>query len=194
MLHPEYPLHTERLELRPLTLHDVEALFAYQSRPDVCRYVPYEPRTREQIAERITSGVLTGSISEEGDAVSLGVTVVGSEVVIGDVMLRWRSREHKSGEIGYAFNPDYSGNGYATEACRALLPLAFDGLGLHRIFGRIDARNIASANVLRRLGMRQEALLVENEWFKGEWTDEIDFGLLAREWRAAVQPPIGEGR
>ena len=75
-----------------------------------------------------------------------------------------------------------------TEACRALLPLAFDGLGLHRIIGRIDARNLASANVLRRLGMRQEALLVENEWFKGEWTDEIDFGLLAREWRAAAQP------
>jgi RimJ/RimL family protein N-acetyltransferase len=33
--------------------------------------------------------------------------------------------------------------------------------------------------------MRQEAVLVENEWFKGEWTNEIDFAILAREWRAS---------
>jgi RimJ/RimL family protein N-acetyltransferase len=39
--------------------------------------------------------------------------------------------------------------------------------------------------VLRRIGMRQEAHLVQNEWFKGEWTDEIDYAILDEEWRAA---------
>jgi RimJ/RimL family protein N-acetyltransferase len=188
MLHPEYPLRTERLELRPLSLDDVDAMYAYQSLSDVCRYIPYEPRTREQIAERIASGTFSAALTAEGQALQLGVTLIGSDVVIGDTMLMWRSQEHRSGEIGYAFNPEYYGNGYATEACRALLPLAFDGLGLHRLIGRIDARNVASANVLRRLGMRQEGVLVENEWFKGEWTDEVDFALLAREWRAAAHP------
>jgi RimJ/RimL family protein N-acetyltransferase len=188
MLHPEYPLRTDRLMLRPLTADDVESIHAYQSREEVCRYIPYAPRTRGEIADRIDSGVLTSVINSVGEALSLGVTLLDSDVVMGDVMLRWVSDEHKCGEVGYAFNPEFQGNGYATEACRALLPLAFDGLGLHRIIGRIDARNLASANVLRRLGMRQESLLVENEWFKGEWTDEIDFGLLAREWRAAAQP------
>ena len=56
-------------------------------------------------------------------------------------------------------------------------------MDLHRVIARIDARNEASAAVLRRLGMRQEAVLVENEWFKGEWSTEIDFGILASEWR-----------
>ena len=45
-------------------------------------------------------------------------------------------------------------------------------------------RNDASA-ALAQLGMRQEAYLRENEWFKGEWADEIDFAILADEWRAA---------
>jgi RimJ/RimL family protein N-acetyltransferase len=81
-------------------------------------------------------------------------------------------------------NPEHEGHGYVTEACRALLALAFDGLDLHRVVGRVDARNEKSAAVLRRLGMRQEAVLVENEWFKGEWTTELDFAILAAEWRA----------
>ena len=100
------------------------------------------------------------------------------------MILFYRSREHRGGEIGYVFNPDHQGHGYATEAARALLDLAFDGLGLHRVVARIDARNDASAAVLRRLGLRQEAYLRENEWFKGEWTDEIDFAILESEWRA----------
>ena len=53
-----------------------------------------------------------------------------------------------------------------------MLRHGFDGLGLHRIVGRLDARNTASARVLERLGMRREAHLRENEYVKGEWTDE----------------------
>jgi RimJ/RimL family protein N-acetyltransferase len=66
-----------------------------------------------------------------------------------------------------------------------LLRLGFDELGLHRIVGRLDARNAASARLLQRLGMRSEAHLVENEYVKGEWTDEAVYALLASEWRAA---------
>jgi RimJ/RimL family protein N-acetyltransferase len=104
--------------------------------------------------------------------------------LIGDVMLFWRSREHREGEIGYIFHPDHGGQGYATEAARAMLRLGFDEVGLHRIIGRIDARNTASARVLERLGMRREAHFRQNEMVKGEWTDEIVFAILEGEWRA----------
>jgi RimJ/RimL family protein N-acetyltransferase len=115
---------------------------------------------------------------------SLAVVEKQTGTLVGDVVLFWHSAEHRGGEIGYVINPDHTGRGYATEAARALLALAFDGLDLHRVVGRIDSRNTPSAAVLRRLGMRQEAVLVENEWFKGEWTTEIDFAILAAEWRA----------
>jgi RimJ/RimL family protein N-acetyltransferase len=100
------------------------------------------------------------------------------------VVLFWRSREHRGGEIGYVLNPDFAGHGYATEAAHALLRLGFDDLGLHRIIARLDERNEPSARVARRLGMRQEARLVHNELFKGEWSTELDYAMLADEWPA----------
>lgn len=186
MLSPDYPVLTERLLLRPLTPADVDAVHAYQSREDVCRYVPYSPRSRAEVAERLADPERNRAVLDaEGQALTLAVVLRATDELVGDVMLFWHSAEHRGGEIGYVLNPAHHGHGYATEACRALLALAFDGLGLHRVIARIEARNEASARVLRRLGMRQEAVLVENEWFKDEWSTEIDFALLASEWRAA---------
>jgi RimJ/RimL family protein N-acetyltransferase len=80
-------------------------------------------------------------------------------------------------------HPDHQGHGYATEATGLVLRLGFEELGLHRIVGRLDARNVASAGVLERLGMRREAHLRENEFVKGEWVDELVYAMLASEWR-----------
>jgi RimJ/RimL family protein N-acetyltransferase len=186
VLHPDFPIETERLLLRPLDPdRDVDDVLAYQSLPDVCRYIPYEPRTREVLAERMGNPEQNRStIDKEGDVMWLAVELRETGRVVGDVVLIYRSAEHQCAELGYVFNPAQQGNGYATEACRALLELAFDGLKVRRVIARIDERNDASAAVLRRLGMRQEAHLIENELFKGEWTNEIDFALLASEWRA----------
>lgn len=82
------------------------------------------------------------------------------------------------------FSPDYQGLGLATEGAAELLRIGFDGLRLHRLCGRCDARNQASARLMERLGMRKEAHLVQNERVKGEWTDELVFAILAEEWRA----------
>lgn len=183
MLAPEFPVRTERLLLRPPVVADAPELAAYQSRPEVCRFVPYEPRTAVEIRARIPEQS-RASIDEPGQALWFAVLRVADEALIGDVMLFWHSREHAAGEIGYVFSPDVQGHGYATEAAGAPLTLGFDGLGLHRIVARLDARNTASAAVAKRLGMRQEAHLVENEWFKGGWSDELVYAILAPEWRA----------
>ena len=61
---------------------------------------------------------------------------------------------------------------------------AFNALNLHRLNAVVDPRNLASARVLRKLGMREEGLLRENELVKGEWTDELVFAMLADEWAA----------
>jgi RimJ/RimL family protein N-acetyltransferase len=183
-LRPEYPILTERLLLRPLTAGDAEALLAYRGQPDVCRYVPFEPMDRRVIAERLAAQWASTTLTDEGQAVTLGIELARTGELVGDVVLFWRSREHLGGEIGYILNPGFAGNGYATEAAHAMLRLGFEDLGLHRIVARIDERNEASAKVARRLGMRQEARLVRNEMFKGEWSTELDFAMLADEWPA----------
>ena len=162
---------------------DVDAVHAYASREDVCRYIPWTPRSRDEVAAWLPRRVGT-TIAEPGTGATLAITLAASGELVGDVMLIWRSAEHRTGELGYVVNPAYAGRGYATEAAGAMLALAFERLGLRRVVARVDARNPASAAVLRHLGMRQEAVLVENEWFKGAWSTEVDFALLDHEWRS----------
>src|SRR5438128_1534770 len=119
-----------------------------------------------------------------GPALTLAADLAQTGEVVGHCMLVWHSQEHEQGEVGYVFNPAFQGRGLATEAVGALLRLGFDGLGQHRITGRLDARNVASARVLERAGLRREAHLVENEFVKGEWTDEVIYAMLRSEWSA----------
>ena len=196
MLAPAYPIRTERLLLRPLTPDDAPALVAYQSRPDVCRYLPYEPRDEQRVAELLADPTRNRSeLTDSGQALWLALSRAEDGVLVGDVMLMWHDAEQGAGEVGYVLDPQAHGRGYATEAVRALLGLAFDGLGLHRVVGRLDARNAASAGVLRGAGMRQEAHHASDQRVKGEWTDEAVFAILADEWRgprAAGRPPVCE--
>ncbi len=190
-LRPRYPVTTPRLLIRPLTPADADGLLAYRSIPDVCRYVPFEPQTRDELLERIATRWTRTELTAEGQVVTLGVQVRDTGALAGDVMLAWQSQEHSCGEIGAVFNPDLSGRGYATEALNAVLRLGFEGLGLHRIMARIDERNEPSVRLVGRLGMRLEARLVENEWFKGEWTTELDYAMLAGEWQARAASARG---
>jgi RimJ/RimL family protein N-acetyltransferase len=183
-LAPEYPVTTARLLLRPLSEADIDALVAYRSLDDVCRFVPFEPMSAEVVTNRLREGWSRRTIAVEGDALTLGVELVHARRLIGDVVLFLRSAEHRGGEVGWVFDPGFSGCGYATEAAHAMLHLAFDHLGLHRVIARIDARNEASLRLGARLGMRREAHLISNEWFKGDWSDEIDMALLEHEWVA----------
>jgi RimJ/RimL family protein N-acetyltransferase len=185
-LAPDYPIETERLLLRPIDpVDDIDAMHAYLSREDVCAYIPTVPSTREQIAQQYADpDRIRSTLTAAKQALHVAVALRSTGTLVGDVMLFWRSAEHRSGEVGYVFDPAHQGRGYATEAVRVLLRLGFEGLGLHRITGRIDQRNPASAAVLTKVGMRREAVLVENEWFKGGWSTEVDFAILESEWRA----------
>ena len=182
MLRPRYPIETERLLLRPLEQEDLESLFAIRSRPDIARYLYWEPRSRDQVADFIATSRAT--LEDEGDALKLAVVRRDLGAVIGDVVLGWESRRHMQGEIGFIVHPDHQGKGFATEAARELLKLGFEGLGLHRIIGRCDDRNAASAAVMERIGMRREGHFIANEWIKGEWQGEFVYAMLRDEWDA----------
>ena len=177
-------IETERLRLRPYVPDDLDALFAIQSRAEVTRFIYWEPRDRSAVRTSLVEKIGATRLAVPGDSLTYAVELRSTGALIGDVLLVWTSQEHRQGEIGFLFHPDHQGLGYATEAARPLLRLGFEELGLHRIVGRLDARNTASARVLEKLGMRREAHLVENEWVKGEWTDEVVYALLAREWAA----------
>ncbi len=180
-LRPNYPIWTERLALRPWRHADLDRYHALRGDPEIARFLYDVPLTRDEAADKLAD--LRTEITETGTWINLAVEITATGQVAGDVGLCWRSDEHRRAEIGYAFLADQRGHGYATEAAAALVDLAFSDLGAHRVTGHLDSRNRESAGVLERLGMRREAHLKENEWVKGEWTDEDIYAVLVSEWR-----------
>jgi RimJ/RimL family protein N-acetyltransferase len=184
---PRYPIRTSRLLIRPWRESELATYHELRSDPRVARYLYDPPLTREQAATRLRSLVTT--IESEGVWLNLALELAGDGAVVGDVGLCWLSDAHRQAEVGYTLLPAHHGHGYATEAAAAMVGVAFDSLGAHRVRGRLDARNEPSARVLERLGMRREAHLVENEFVKGEWADELVYAVLAHEWRRARGGP-----
>jgi RimJ/RimL family protein N-acetyltransferase len=174
------PVETERLRLRHLVADDLAAMQAIESRPEVVRWLYWEARTQDDVRRALEHRIARARERPE-TGVTFGVEVLATGLLVGHISLT--VEPHRQGEIGFIFNPDHQGHGYATEASAAVLAIAFEAYGLHRVFGRLEARNIASARVLEKLGMRREAHLRENEWVKGEWQSELVYAVLAREWR-----------
>jgi RimJ/RimL family protein N-acetyltransferase len=177
-------IRTERLVLRPFRPDDFDALHDMFGDERVTRYLDHGPLSREAVRELLARiSTLTG-IDAERDGLRLAVELQASGQVIGDVSLWRTSAEHNQGEIGFVLHPEHQGRGYAIESMRELLRIGFEEAGLHRIVGRCDAQNLASAALMERLGMRQEAHFRENELIKGAWSDGLVYAMLASEWSA----------
>jgi len=183
---PTYPIETERLRLRPFTRGDVDAVYAYRSREDVTRYLYDAPMTREACAEVVQARVGQYAWTDEADKIFLAVERRSDDAMLGEVSLILRSSTSRQAEVGYIFHPDHHGRGYATEAVRMLLEMAFDRAGVHRAYARCSALNSGSRRVMERLGMRQEAHFREHQFVKGAWDEELICAILEAEWRAGA--------
>jgi RimJ/RimL family protein N-acetyltransferase len=85
-------------------------------------------------------------------------------------------------EIGFTIAPAHQHQGYATAAVVALLDYLFTVLRKHRVWDSVDPRNQPSMALLRRVKMRQEAHFRDSLFWRGEWVDDVVFGLLASDW------------
>ncbi|MEX3100780.1 MULTISPECIES: GNAT family N-acetyltransferase [unclassified Streptomyces] len=177
-------LTTDRLHLRLFTPDDLDDLYAYQGLPEVARYLYRPPLSREQCVESLARRAEGASWGEDGDSLVLAVCRRGEPGVVGEIVLKAASVRARQTEIGWVFNPEYSGRGYAAEAARAGAGLAFGELRSHRLFARIDALNAGSVRVAERLGMRREAHLVESDLDGERWGSEYVYAMLAREWES----------
>ena len=185
------PRSTRRLLLRPFRHGDEAAVLAYRGRDDVCRYLPVDPIDAAGARALIEDQMTATQIVADGDRIVLAVEHDGH--VIGDVLVRTAKIADKQAEIGWVFNPGWHGHGYATEAARELIQLVFDDLGMHRVWAQLDPQNVPSARVCERLGLRQEAHLREESWFKGRWGDLAIYALLRSQWATGPDDTTGSG-
>jgi RimJ/RimL family protein N-acetyltransferase len=110
------------------------------------------------------------------------VAVHHTDRLIGDCAAHIRADDPRQAEIGFTLAAEHQGHGYATEAVRRLLHYLLIERDKHRVSATCDDRNTRSAAVLERVGMRREGHLLESTWSKGEWTSDLLYAVLHREW------------
>lgn len=177
-------LTTTRLTLRPLREVDAIALFAIWSDFEAMRYFSFPPMTcMAQATERISRKI---GISAEGDELIFALELQGTGEVIGDCALFNSDERNLRAEIGFSLVRQHWGYGYMSEAANALLDHAFNTLGLRRIEGDVDPRNVASTRLLERLGFVREGLARERWMVEGRVSDSALYGLLHSDFRKAA--------
>lgn len=176
------PLETERLRIRRMRPQDVDAVHDYQSREDIARYMLWEPRTREDVEDRVPAWAEADRLAGEGDYLQLALERRSDDAMLGYLYLRLTSLDALSADIGWTLHPDHHGQGYATEGARALLAWVFEEARLHRVTAELDPRNDASVALCRRLGMREEAFFRQDVWSKGYWADTGIWAVLSDEF------------
>ncbi|GLW90357.1 GNAT family N-acetyltransferase [Actinokineospora globicatena] len=178
-------LSAERLVLRSFEPGDARAFAAYRSDSGVARYQAWEtPLSVERAGE-----VVAGYAGDDPGAVGWFQYAISLDgVLIGDLGVNLHENRMQA-EIGFTIAASSQGRGYGTEAVARVLRHLFVDRGLHRVSAECDPRNEASARLLERVGFQREGLRRANTWLRGEWTDDLLFGLLAADYSAG-QPGV----
>jgi RimJ/RimL family protein N-acetyltransferase len=171
---------TERLVLRRFRPSDAETLAAYRSDPEVARYQSWAAPVPIEEARAIVASLEKADPAQPG-WFQYAIELTAEKAHIGDVGVSLNDNRRQA-EIGFSLASAYQGRGFAAEAVRAVLDHLFRVQGLHRVSAECDARNTASARLLERVGFTREGRLRQHTWTKGEWTDDLLFGVLAGEW------------
>jgi RimJ/RimL family protein N-acetyltransferase len=175
------PIRTERLALDRFRIDDAGTLAAYRSQPDVARYQGWTAPVTPEQARALAADFAAGDPERPG-WFQYAIRRGRDGILIGDTGVRLHDNRMQA-ELGFTLAGEHQGQGYATEAVGRLLVHLFAERGLHRVSAECDARNERSMALLRRLGFRQEGYRPANSWIKGEWTDDVLFGLLAADFR-----------
>ncbi|GAA1406238.1 acetyltransferase [Glutamicibacter uratoxydans] len=187
-----WPVHTQRLRLRRLEADDLLATWRYRQLPEVYEWITSGP-TELADYERL---YFEEGRRERDVAVEL-VDEQGAATLIGTVMVKvhdgWGQSEvveqtlGVEAELGWSFDPAYSGLGYATEAVQAVIELCFGALGLRRLTAECFAANEPSYKLMERVGMRREAYSRASGLHRsGQWMDGMVYALLADEWEGTA--------
>ena len=180
-MHEQPTLETERLLLRPLMQDDAPAIARLAGRREIADTTisiphPYsEAQARQWIAE-------TADLFAKGKSAVFGIQLKSGGNLAGGIGLRDIDTEHSLAELGFWVAVEYWGQGYATEAARAVVGFAFEQLGLNRIHAHHMVRNPASGRALAKLGMKVEGLLRQRVRKWGVFEDVVLMAILQQEW------------
>lgn len=141
-------IETERLILRPLTTNDAKDVFEWVSDPVVNRFMPYGLYNNvEQVKEWING------IEEDKNHFGFELAETGKVIGSGDVGF---DSENGAYGLGYNLNRAFWGQGFATEAAKAMIRWAYETVGARDFVACHAVQNPASGKVIQKCGFRFE--------------------------------------
>lgn len=188
------PLTTERLSIRPLRMSDVDALHERRNHVDVAAFQSWELPYRREDADELVSSVVAYDGWAPGDGwFQVAVDDRESGQPLGDVAVHFMF-DGRRADIGYSVDPQWWGQGIASEAARAVTEWLFEVVGVSRVGASMHPDNAASMRVAEHIGMEFEGCTQNSCWVGDENTDDVLFAMTAETWRAWTQrdrtPPV----
>lgn len=174
-------IDTERLQIRNLKITDLADFHFYRSNPEVTKYQGFDVYTIEQASEFI-QGQHGKEFGNPGEWVQYGIENKKTKKLVGDCAIKLDQYDIRIAEIGITISPTEQKKGYAKETLIAILNFLFSIENFHRVTETVDAENIASINLLKSVGFKQEGHFIENIFFKGKWGSEYQYAMLKKEW------------
>ena len=183
------PIRTDRLAIRNFRVGDAEALFAYLREPTASCFFSLK------LADLAASE--SEVLKRAGDDEYVAVCLQETGDLIGDLFVHpdadWPDDEEKAQQsdtvsVGWNFNPQFSGEGYAFEAAQALFEDLFTHRNKRRIYAYVEDHNTSSRRLCEKLGMRKEGLFLEYVTFQNDsagnpiYENTMQYAILRHEW------------
>jgi len=196
-MQPIPSLVTERLELRPLTEADADALRGLRGNPDAVRFLSHQPLSAGK-TDQLLADLLTRAERSTAACFHVGWAVVlrSSGAMIGDGRT-WNTAEpplpgslpDRYASLGYLLHPDHHGNGYGTETAAALVRWLFTERGIDTIYAGVYEANTPSRRLLERLGFVRDHYFTASQDGHGKGLASCRYRLDRAAWSA--RPPYG---
>ncbi|MER5780236.1 GNAT family protein [Streptomyces mobaraensis] len=185
-----YPVSrsSQRLELRELTIDDVDAVLAIYGDPEATEHLSFEPRSRQDVGHIVARSMASATTTPRGEY-CLAVVERESNDLIGYGRLATDPHQPRGATLGFALRPDAWGVGYGVETIHLLLALAFADLDLHRVWGARSPLNTASARAMQKAGMVEEGRIRQHVFKAGQWRDSVVHAIVADEWAGLGSRP-----
>jgi len=174
-------IETDRLIIREFNEDDFKAIHTYGSKCEVTRYLPFGPNS-EIDTKLFLKKVINYKLQNPRCDYEFAVVLKKNNKLIGGCGIHVINIGNKEGSIGYCYDNQFWGNGYASESANAIINFGFNKLNLHRIFGTCHPDNIGSAKVMEKVGMIKEGCLREHKFQKGKWRDSFIYSILDSEY------------
>ena len=174
-------LTTPRLTLRKVQKKDLDDIYEYCRLPSSCKYAQWQPHEDRGVTKQYLAWLF--SAMRHGAYFTWVIELRETGKVIGTCSFVNMDEEYKIAEIGYGIGKSFWGNGYATEAVRAVMDYGFTRVGLLKVNARIMRENLSSVRLAGRVGMSCEGIQRKGVYAKKQAHDLYLFGITDEDYK-----------